>query len=194
MSACGTWEFGKCVTYSNGGPDVLSEENALELNDEEVDELLNITGDALEGLAGNCVVLSGADLGGKTLAKDKVANKLSGGGHAEHGEDSLQDVSVDGNEAGKKDASDSGGERDGSRTGVLPAEERVEEGVVVSQVLTGGSLAVRRLAGSGQVGELVLGVGSLEASLVGDRTVGNVLHSLGVLNGVHGVGGGCLHC
>jgi hypothetical protein len=189
-----TWKFEKCVTYSNGGPDILSEEDALELNDEEVDELLNITSDALEGLTGDCVVLSGAHLGGKTLAEDKVANELSGGGHAEHGEDSLQDIAVDGNEAGKKNAGDSGGERDSSRTRVLPAEERVEEGVVVSQVLAGGSLAVRRLAGSGQVGELVLGVGSLEASLVGDRTVGNVLHGLGVLDGVHGVGGGCLHC
>jgi hypothetical protein len=182
------------VTYSNGGPDILGEENTLELNDEEVDELLNITSDALEGLAGNCVVFSGAHLGGKTLTEDKVANKLSGGGHAENSEDSLQDISVDGNEASKKDAGDSGGERDGSRTGVLPAEERVEEGVVVSQVLAGGSLAVRRLTSSGQVGELVLGVGSLKASLVGDRAIGNVLHGLGVLDGVHGVGGSCLHC
>jgi hypothetical protein len=122
-----------------------------------------------------------------------VAKKLSGRGHAEHSEDSLQDIALEGNEAGKKDAGDSSGERDGSRTRVLPAEERVEEGVVVGQVLAGSSLAVGSLAGSSQVGELVLGVGSLKASLVGDRTVGNVLHGLGVLDGVHGVGGSCLH-
>jgi hypothetical protein len=50
------------------------------------------------------------------------------------------------------------------------------------------------LAGSSQVGELVLGVGGLGAGLVSDRAVGKVLHGLGVLDGVHGVGGGCLHC
>lgn len=186
--------FDKRLTYGNGGPDVLGEEDALELDNEEVDKLLNIASDALKSLAGNCVVLPRAHLGGKTLAEDKVAKELGGRSHTENGEDSLQDIALDGNEAGEEDASDNGGKGNGGGTGVLPAEKRVEERVVVSQVLAGGSLDVGRLAGSSQVGELVLGGGGLDASLVGDRAVGNVLHGLGVLDGVHGVGGGCLHC
>jgi hypothetical protein len=123
-----------------------------------------------------------------------VTSELSGGNHTESGEDSLQDIALDRDEAGEEDASNNGGEGDGGRTRVLPAEERVEERVVVSQVLTGGSLDVGCLTGSSQVGELVLGGGGLSAGLVSDRAVGNVLHSLRVLDGVHGVGGGCLHC
>lgn len=190
---CGC-KFEKCATHSNGGPDVLSEEDALELNDEEVDELLNIAGDALKSLARNCVVLPGAQLGGKALAENEVAGKLSGSDRAEDSENSLQNIALDWDEAGKEDARDNGGEGNGGGARVLPAEEGVEERVVVGQVLAGGSLGVRCLAGSGQVGELVLGGCGLSAGLVSDRAVGQVLHGLRVLNGVHGVGGGCLHC
>lgn len=123
-----------------------------------------------------------------------MAGKLSGSDRTENSEDSLQDIALDWDEAGKEDARYNGGEGNGGGARVLPAEEGVEEGVVVGQVLAGGSLAVRCLAGSSQVGELVLGGGGLSAGLVGDRAVGKVLHGLRVLDGVHGVGGGCLHC
>lgn len=178
-------------TYSNGGPDILGKEDALELNDEEVQELLNVTGDALEGLARDGVVLPRADLGGDALAEDEVADNLGGGGASENGESGLEQVALDRYVAEEKDGGDDGGEGDGGRARVLPAQERVEEGVVVSELLTCGSLAVRSLAGSGQVGELVLGGGGLGASLVGHGTVGDGLHGLGVLDGVHGVGGSC---
>ena len=184
----------RCSTYSNSGPNVLGEKNALELNDEEVDKLLKVTSNALKSLARNCVVLPRAHLGGKTLAENKVTNKLSGSGNTEHSEDGLQDITLDGDEAEEKDAGDDGGEGNGGSARVLPAEERVEERVVVREVLISGSLGVGRLTGSSQVGELVLGGDSLSAGLVGDRAVGKVLHGLGVLDGVHGVGGGWLGC
>lgn len=194
MSVCPEWFYGECLTYSNGGPDVLGEEDALELNDKEVDKLLNITSEALEGLAGDCVVLPGAQLGGNALTENEATNKLGGRSHTENGENGLQDEALDRDEADDEDGRDDAGEGDGGGARVLPAEERVEQRVVVSQVLASGSLGVGCLAGSSQVGELVLGVGSLGACLVSDRAVGEVLHGLGVLDGVHCVGGGCLHC
>ena len=179
------------MTYGNGGPDVLGEEDALELNDEEVDKLLDVASEALESLTGNGVVLPGTHGGRKALAENELAGKLSGSGDTENGEGCLQDIALDGDVEGEENAGDDGGEGNGGGTGVLPAEERVEQGVVVGEVLAGGSLALGSLAGCGQVGELVLGGGGLSAGLVGDRAVGNGLDGLGVLDGVHGVGGGC---
>lgn len=120
-----------------------------------------------------------------------MTNKLGGSGHTENGESSLKNVALERDIAGEQNAGDNSGEGDGSGSRVLPAEEGVEEGVVVGEVLSGSSLAVRCLAGGGQVGELVLGGGSLIASLVGNGAVGDRLHGLRVLDGVHGVGGSC---
>lgn len=174
-------------THSNSGPDILREEDALELDNEEVNQLLKVTSNGLESLARDGVVFPGAHAGGKALAEHKLTNDLSSSGGAEDGERGLEDIALDRDVAGEENAGDNGGEGDGSRARVLPAEERVEQGVVVGQVLAGGSLPVGRLASSGQVGELVLGDISLSAGLVGDRAVGKVLHSLGVLDGIHGV-------
>ena len=179
------------LSYKNGGPDVLGEENALELNDEEVDEFLDVASYAVESLTGNGVVLPGTHAGCEALAEDELTGKLRGSGDTEDGEGCLQDIALDGDVAGEEDAGDDGGEGNGGGTRVLPAEERVEQGVVVGEVLASGSLAVGSLAGCGKIGELVLGGGGLSAGLVGDGAVGNGLDSLGVLDGVHGVGGGC---
>ena len=123
-----------------------------------------------------------------------MANKLGGRSHTKDGEDGLQNEALDWDEADDKDGGDNAGEGDGGGARVFPAEKRVEQRVVVGQVLAGGSLNAGCLAGSSQVGELIPGVGGLSASLVSDRAVGKVLHGLGVLDGVHGVGGCCLHC
>lgn len=179
------------LTYSNGGPNILGKEDALELNDEKVEELLNITSDVLQSLAGNGVVLPRTDLGGNALTENEGTNNLSSSGDAENSERSLEEVTLDRNVAEEKDGGDNGGERNGGRARVLPAQKRVEEGVVVGELLASGSLAVGSLTGSCQVGELILGGGSLGASLVSHGTVGDGLNGLGVLDGVHGVGGSC---
>lgn len=54
------------------------------------------------------------------------------------------------------------------------------------QVLAGGCLSLRRLAGGGEVIELVLGGGCLVAGFVGYWALGEGLHRLAVLDGVHG--------
>ena len=50
-------------TYSSRDTDVLGEQDALRLDDEEVDELVDIADHGVEGLLGNGVVLARAKLG-----------------------------------------------------------------------------------------------------------------------------------
>jgi hypothetical protein len=63
---------------TNGDKDVLAEHDALELNNEEVDELLNIIQRRLEGLARDGVVLARAHARGKATVHDKLADDFSG--------------------------------------------------------------------------------------------------------------------
>ena len=63
---------------TDGDKDVLAEHDALELNDEEVDELLNIVQRGLEGLTGDGVVLARAHLRGEATVHDKLAHDFSG--------------------------------------------------------------------------------------------------------------------
>lgn len=66
---------------TNGDKDVLAEHDALELNDEEVDELLNIVQRSLEGLTRNGVVLARAHTRGKATVHDKLADNFSSSGN-----------------------------------------------------------------------------------------------------------------
>lgn len=56
------------VAYQDGDPDILGEQDALEFDDEEVDELLGIIEGALERLLGNDEVLAGTEFARKTTA------------------------------------------------------------------------------------------------------------------------------
>jgi hypothetical protein len=51
-------------TYQKSGPDVLSKEDALELDDEKVEQLLHVIEEALKGFLGNSEVLARADASG----------------------------------------------------------------------------------------------------------------------------------
>jgi hypothetical protein len=61
--------------------DILSEQNALELNQEEVSELLDILQHGLHGLLGNGVVSAGTERASDSLLQNELAGKLNGGGH-----------------------------------------------------------------------------------------------------------------
>lgn len=63
-------------TYSSGGKDVLSEEDALGLDNEEVDELVNVADHGIERFTGNRVVLAGSQLGGQTLVEDGLSGNF----------------------------------------------------------------------------------------------------------------------
>jgi len=73
--------YAKCikVTYTNSGVDVLGEDDALELDDEEVDKLLGVLERGLEGLARNGVVLARAHLRCETSVEDQLASSLGSG-------------------------------------------------------------------------------------------------------------------
>lgn len=73
---------GRC-TYGSGSEDVFGKEDALGFNYEEVDKLVNITNEAIEGFAGDGVVSARAKLRSKTLVKDKLAGSLGGNGNSE---------------------------------------------------------------------------------------------------------------
>jgi hypothetical protein len=72
-----------CDTSSSGSPNILDEHNALSLNHEEVDELVNIADSAVQGLTGNRVVLAWADLRSQASVKDELASGLSDNGSEE---------------------------------------------------------------------------------------------------------------
>lgn len=63
-----------------GNVDVLSEEDALSLDDEEVDELVNIANSAVKSLLGNSIILARAQLSGEALVENGPAGNFGGNG------------------------------------------------------------------------------------------------------------------
>lgn len=63
--------------YSDCGIDVLGEDYALKLDDEEVDELLDVFKGCLEVLTRNGVVLARTHLRGEAPFEDELAGDLS---------------------------------------------------------------------------------------------------------------------
>ena len=68
-------------TYSDRSPDVLGKEDALRLDDEEVDELVDVAKERIQCLPGNGIVLSGAELGGEARVQQGLTRDL--GGHSD---------------------------------------------------------------------------------------------------------------
>lgn len=61
--------------------DILGEQNALELNQEEVSELLDVLQHGLHSFLGNSVVSAGTERTGDALLQNELAGKLDGGSH-----------------------------------------------------------------------------------------------------------------
>lgn len=61
--------------------DILGEQNALELNQEEVSELFNVLQRGLRSFLGNSVVPARTERTGDALLQNELADKLDGGGH-----------------------------------------------------------------------------------------------------------------
>lgn len=164
---------------SHGCPDVLSEDDALGLNDEEVDQLVDIANNGIESLTGNSVVAAGTELASKTSVHDGLAGNLSGNSDAKDHPGKLEAPSQQIQVSNRKDEGDGGGVGNSRGTRVVPRQELGEEGVVVGQRLAGGSWVVRNLARSGEVGELVRGFLVLLLDLVGDGAVGDRIEGVG---------------
>jgi hypothetical protein len=71
-------------TYSSRSIDVLSEQDALGLDNEKVDELVHIANQRVEGLLGDGVILSGSQLGREAVVQNSLARNLGGNGNSQH--------------------------------------------------------------------------------------------------------------
>lgn len=63
-------------TYTNRCPDVLGEDDALELNHKEVDELLKVVEEALERLLGDGQVFARSHPGSQAISKQRFSSNL----------------------------------------------------------------------------------------------------------------------
>ena len=61
--------------------DILSEQDALELDQEKVHKLLDVLEDTLNNLLGDSVVTAGAESTGDSSLEDEMASNLDGSGH-----------------------------------------------------------------------------------------------------------------
>lgn len=103
-------------TYGSRRIHILGEQDPLSLNDKEVDELVDIADHGVESLAGNSVVLAGADLGSQTAVQDRLAGNLGGHGDAEDHPGKLESPSENIKIPNREDKSDDSGIGDGRST------------------------------------------------------------------------------
>lgn len=94
---------------SNSDVDVLGEDDALRLDDEEVDKLLDIVQETLQGRLGNSEVLARPELGCNTLSKSSLSSDLCRSSTAKHDPSRLEDVADDVEVTSGEDEDDSGG-------------------------------------------------------------------------------------
>lgn len=170
---------------SNGNVNILSKDNALGLDNEEVDKLLDIVQETLQRCFGDGEVLARPELGGETLSKSELSSNLGRSSGTEHNPTQLEDPADYVQVTSGEDEEDGGGERDAGCAGVLPAQETVEHAVVVcrvsaqpvnmtiaataltGEVLAGSGLLLGDLLGVGEVCELIARLRSLCLCLLG---------------------------
>lgn len=155
-------------THGTRRKDVLGEEQALRLNGEEVDELVEVAAHLVEGLLGHDVVLARAHLRREARVEEGAAGDLGRDGNAQGHPGQLEGIAQQVEVAGAEDEEDDRDVGDGGGARVLPAEEAREEGVVVGELLARGGLGRWSLAGTGEVGELVRGLQGLVSDVFGD--------------------------
>lgn len=81
-SLCGRRLAREC-TYSQRSPDVLGKDDTLGLDDKEVNQLMNIADEDVEGLARNGVVATGPELTGYASVHNSLSSGLGGDGDAQ---------------------------------------------------------------------------------------------------------------
>lgn len=107
-------------TYSSGDEQVLGEDDLLGLNDEEVDELVDISNQRVQCLLGNSVVLLGANLGSETGGEESLSNSFSQNSDTQNDVCKLEAVSDDIEVSGREDEEDGCKVRNAGGAGMLP--------------------------------------------------------------------------
>lgn len=140
-------------SYSDGGKDVLCEDDALRLNNEEVNKLMNITSERIKSLLGNSVVLLWANLGSQALTEESLSSNFGSNSYPKCHPCKLEAISEDVEVSGSEDEEDGGEEGNAGGAGVIPRQQAGEERVVVCELLTGCSRLCWSCARSSKVGE-----------------------------------------
>lgn len=109
-----------CETYGGRCIDVLSEHDALGLDNKEVDELMNISNIGVEGLLGHRVVSSRTELRGETVGEERLAQDLSQDSNTQSYPCQLEPVPQDVEIASSEDEEDGRDEGDGGGPRMLP--------------------------------------------------------------------------
>lgn len=79
-------------TYSSRNQDILDKDNSLRLDDEEVDQLVNITNNSVQSILGDCKVLSWAELRSQASVENGLTSKLSQDSDTEGDPSKLEDI------------------------------------------------------------------------------------------------------
>lgn len=145
-----------CNTYSGRNSNILDEENTLRLNDEEVDKLVDVRGEGIECRLGNGIILLWAKLRSKPGGQDWLSSNLSQHSHSQCHICNLECVSEDIEISGSEDKRDNGGEGNAGGSGIVPWQQAREEGVVMCELLTGGSWSCWCCAGGSEIREFGL--------------------------------------
>lgn len=112
--------FGNWRTYSTRNKDILREDDLLSLNDEEVDELVDISDKRVEGLLGNGIVFLWADLGGEASREEGLSSNLSQHSDTQNHICKLEAVSENIEVSGGEDEEDGCEVGNAGGAGVLP--------------------------------------------------------------------------
>lgn len=104
------------ATYRSRSTDVLGKENALRFDDKEVDELVDVTEDSVEGLAGNGVVAAGTKLAGDARVHNQLASTLGGDDNAQSHPGRLESIAQRIQVPNREDGSDDREVGDGGGT------------------------------------------------------------------------------
>ena len=154
------------------GQDVLSEQKALRLNNEEVDQLIQIPSHRIQRSLGNGIILPRPYLRRETRIEQRAPRHLRGDGDTKRHPRQLESIAKQIQIARCEDEHHGSGVREGRRAGVLPAEKGAEEGVVVREGLAGGGARGGGLARGGERGELGGGLGCFGFDVFSDGTWG----------------------
>ena len=107
-------------TYQKGCPEVLHEDDALELNNEEIDELLSVVQESLERLFGNDEVLLRSHLRGDAISQHSLACNLSCSSDTKDHVEGLECIANNIEVASGEDEENCCGEGNAGSTWVLP--------------------------------------------------------------------------
>lgn len=112
---------------------------------------MHITHESIESILGQSVVLSWTELRGQTCGKNGLSGKFGQNSDTKCDPGELECIAEDVEISSGKDEHDNSAISDARGTRVLPGEKGGEEGVVVSERLSGSSLCAWSSSGSSEI-------------------------------------------